>query len=786
MSKTLVIVESPGKISKISQYLGSDYIVKASFGHVQDLDKETLSIEVENNFNPLYKVSPDKTKVVKELKGLAKDCKEVILAADGDREGEAIAYSLANVLKLKDPKRIVFNEITKSALLKAVQNPSTINYNMVHAQQARRLLDRLVGYLISPVLWKYLVYNGSVQSAGRVQSVVVRIIADKEEEINKSISSPYYKTTIEYKLEDDSKLNGTLKHEFENEEKSREFLSQINKKTVFKVVSVKNATSIRKPSPPFITSSLQQEASTKLHFSVKKTMDVAQKLYEAGHITYMRSDSPNISKVAIEEAKKYIVETWGQEYSEPKNYESKNESSQDAHECIRPTHLNVMEPDKVEGDQLRLYSLIWKRTIASQMAPAKVNVQTILSDALNNKQSILVFNNNSTHFNSVLENVEFPGYMIVYNNNGYMVNEDSEQPVVGKVVLKEKDQLNMNKLKVSVEYTKPPLRYNEASLVRYLEKNGIGRPSTYASIISKVIDRNYVEVKNVEGVKKESLQLELSSTFKLKESVKDVCIGKEQKKLVPTPIGIQVNEFMMKNFTNIMDIDYTATLESYLDKIADGKANWVTILRNFYDQFHPIVEKMMSEAKVKKEKIGSSSDRLLGTHNGSEVYCGSGKYGPYVKLCIKDKPRYAPLKDIKLDDVTLEDAIKLLEYPITLGKIGPSIVTLCKGPYGLYIKCGGKNYSIKDESDDIDLDYAKQLIESGDKYALKSFKVKDKVINVKKGDSNYYLQIVSGSKKQNIPIPNKIEAENITLEQVLEIISSKNGTVKKVKKEITV
>jgi DNA topoisomerase-1 len=786
MSKTLVIVESPGKISKISQYLGSDYIVKASFGHVQDLDKETLSIEVENNFNPLYKVSPDKTKVVKELKGLAKDCKEVILAADGDREGEAIAYSLANVLKLKDPKRIVFNEITKSALLKAVQNPSTINYNMVHAQQARRLLDRLVGYLISPVLWKYLVYNGSVQSAGRVQSVVVRIIADKEEEINKSISSPYYKTTIEYKLEDDSKLNGTLKYEFENEEKSREFLSQINKKTVFKVVSVKNSTSIRKPSPPFITSSLQQEASTKLHFSVKKTMDVAQKLYEAGHITYMRSDSPNISKVAIEEAKKYIVETWGQEYSEPKNYESKNDASQDAHECIRPTHLDVMEPDKVEGDQLRLYSLIWKRTIASQMAPAKVNVQTILSDALNNKQSILVFNNNTTHFNSVLENVEFPGYMIVYNNNGYMVNEDSEQPVVGKVVLKEKDQINMNKLKVSVEYTKPPLRYNEASLVRYLEKNGIGRPSTYASIISKVIDRNYVEVKNVEGVKKESLQLELSSTFKLKESVKEVCIGKEQKKLVPTPIGIQVNEFMMKNFTNIMDIDYTATLESYLDKIAEGKANWVTILRNFYDQFHPIVEKMMSEAKVKKEKIGSSSDRLLGTHNGNEVYCGSGKYGPYVKLCVKDKPRYAPLKDIKLDDVTLENAIKLLEYPITLGKIGPSIVTLCKGPYGLYIKCSGKNYSIKDESDDIDLDYAKQIIESGDKYALKSFKVKDKVINVKKGESNYYLQIVSGSKKQNIPIPNKIEAENITLEQVLEIISVKNGTTKKVKKEITV
>jgi DNA topoisomerase-1 len=778
MTKTLVIVESPGKISKISQYLGSDYIVKASFGHVQDLDKETLSIEVDNNFNPLYKISQDKTKVVKELRGLAKECSDIIIASDGDREGEAIAFSLANVLGLKEPKRIVFNEITKSAITKAVQNPTKINYDMVHAQQARRLLDRLVGYMISPVLWKYLVFNGSAQSAGRVQSVVVRIIIDKENEINKSISEPYYKTIVEYALADNLKLNGTLKYEFKSEDEAKEYLGKITKKTVFKVVSVKNNLSIRKPSAPFITSSLQQEASTKLHFSVKKTMDVAQKLYEGGHITYMRSDSPNMSKDAIDQAKKYIVETWGKEYSDSKNYESKNNSSQDAHECIRPTHLETPDPD-IEGDQMRLYSLIWKRSIASQMSNAKVNVQTILSDAMNSNKPII-----SSNYTSTLENVEFPGYMIVYDNSETTNSE--EEPIKGKVEIKENDILSMNRLKVSMEYTKPPLRYNEASLVRYMEKNGIGRPSTYASIISKVIERNYVEIKNVDGVKKESKQFELNNSFKLKESVKELFIGKEQKKLVPMPVGNLVNDFMMKHFDTIMDIDFTANLEGFLDKIAEGKANWVTVLRNFYDMFHPIVDKLNSEAKVKKQAIGSSTDKLLGENkDGNEVYAGLGKYGAYVKVIEDKKPRYSPLKEISLDDVTLNDAIALLEYPQTLGKIGNMIVTLNKGPYGLYIKCSGKNYSIK-EGDEITLEMARELIESGgDKYALKTFKVKDKVINVKKGDSNYYLQIVSGAKKQNIPIPPKINAENITIDEVLKIIADKNGS-KKMSKNISV
>jgi DNA topoisomerase-1 len=786
MSKTLVIVESPGKISKISNFLGSDYIVKASYGHVQDLDKNTLSIEIENNFKPIYIVSPDKAKVVKELKALAKDCKEVILASDGDREGEAIAYSLASVLKLTEPRRIVFNEITKNAILNAVKSPTTINNNMVNAQQARRLLDRLVGYQISPVLWKYIAFNGNAQSAGRVQSVAVRVLIDKEKEIEQSISNSYFKTMGFFNFNENNisstlMLNNKMYH-FENVESIDEFIIQIHKNTQYKVVSVENKKSIRKPSPPFITSTLQQEASTKLHFSVKKTMEVAQKLYEAGLITYMRSDSPNISNQAIQEAEKYIVETWGDEYSEPKNYASKNSTSQDAHECVRPTHLDEPEPENLEGDQKRLYSLIWKRTIASQMSNAQVNIQTISIDALNNKETLLNFDNEQCYFVSNLENVEFPGYMIVYDNSS-----DDEEKVVGKLPIKPKDLLSYVKLTISEEYTKPPLRYNEASLVKYLEKNGIGRPSTYASIISKIIDRNYVEIKNIEGAKKMSRIWELNHKLSLKVSEKEVFIGKEQKKMVPTHMGKIVNEFMMKNFEPIMDIKFTANFESFLDKIAEGKANWVTVLRNFHDTFYPIVDKLNSDAKDKKEKIGSSTDKLLGkTSSGKEVYAGTGKYGPYVKIKDEnDKWKYAPLKEIKLEDVKLEDAVSLLEYPRFLGKIGNAIITLNKGQYGYYIKSGDRNISIKDEEiepENIDIEYAKQLLEAGDPYAIKSFKLQGKVLSIKNGDYGPYIQILVGTKKQFISIPKTYKIENMTIDDVLKIIAEKNGTSKSTNK----
>ena len=785
MSKTLVIVESPGKIAKIGQYLGPDYIVKASFGHVQDLDKSTLSIDVNDNFKPLYKVSTDKLKVVKELKKATKDCLDIILAADGDREGEAIAFSLASVLNIKTPKRIIFHEITKSALIKAIEKPSTINYDMVHAQQARRLLDRLVGYLISPVLNRHLTVGGLTLSAGRVQSVVVRIIIDKENSINKSISTPYLKTSAEFDFITDSetvKLNSVLQvnnkpYQFETNVLANEFLLLINKKTEIKVDSVENKKSIRKPSPPFITSSLQQEASTKLHFSVKRTMDVAQKLYEAGLITYMRSDSPNMSKDAITDCKNYIIKTYGNDYSEPKNYESKNATSQDAHECIRPTYLDKPEPENTDGDNLKLYKLIWKRTMASQMTNAQVNVQTIQIGLSNNKKSILIFNDTNTYFCSVFENIEFAGYLIVYDNTPD--NEDSKISS-GQLKIKPKTKLNLHTITVSEEYTKAPLRYNEALLVKYLEKNGIGRPSTYAAIISKVIERKYVEIKDITGIEKDSQQLTLDKKYKINSTTKKVLIGKEQKKLVPTIIGNKVNDFMMTNFEPIMDIEFTANFETYLDKIAIGKANWITVLRLFYDMFNPIVEKLNAQSKTQKQLTGSSNDKLLGTNSlGLEIYSGTGIYGPYVKYMNMNKWTYAPLKDIPIDTITLEQAIELLEYPKTLGKIGAAYVTLNKGPFGLYLKYCGKNISIKNESidvDKIDINYAREIIEAGDPYALKTFKVKDKVLNIKKGDFGLYIQIVTGTKKQNVSIPSNYTIELITIDDVLKLIAVKNGT----------
>jgi DNA topoisomerase-1 len=407
------------------------------------------------------------------------------------------------------------------------------------------------------------------------------------------------------------------------------------------------------------------------------------------------------------------------------------------------------------------------------------SIQTIQTDALNSKESILKFGKIQTYFTSSLENVEFPGYLIVYDNT-----PEDEEKVTGQLAIKSKDRLLMGKIKVSEEYTKPPLRYNEAALVRYLEKNGIGRPSTYASNISKVIERNYVEIKDVEGVKKQSKQFELTSKYNIKESTKEVSIGKEQKKLVPTYMGNQVNSFLTKHFEPIMDIEFTANFETYLDKIAEGKANWVTVLRTFYDMFNPMVEKLNSEAKNIKQVGGNVADRLLGTNEtGCEIYAGTGKYGPYVKIELADnsdksKYRYAKLKEISVDQVTLDYALSLLEWPKTLGKIGNAIVTLNDGQYGLYIKCAGKNYSIKEaiDPDDIDLEYAKEIIQAGDPHAMKSFKVKDKVINLKSGEFGPYLQIVSGTKKQNIPIPKKYNIEIINLEQVLEIIAGKNGT----------
>ena len=762
MPKHLVIVESAGKIKKIGEYLGPDYIVKASFGHCMDLDPKTLSIEVENNFKPNYIISEGKHKVVKELKDLAIKCDSVILAADNDREGEAIAWSLSNILDLKDPPRIIFTEITKKAIQTAIDNPTKINMDMVYAQQGRRLLDRLVGYKISPILQKNL-NDREAKSAGRVQSVLVKIINDKEKEINSAALASYLKTTCELDFEK-TKINCILGTKFESPIIAKEFLGKISKNSVFKVIDIQNKESIRKPSPPFITSSLQQEASTKLRFNVKKTMDVAQKLYEGGHITYMRTDSTNLSQEAMSECKKYIIDKYSEKYSKPTNYTS-SKNAQEAHEAIRPTHIDKPEIDVSDKDQVKLYNLIWKRTVASQMCPATLNIQTISIDTLNDNKSILP---KKTYWISTYQSVIFDGFLILYDNSSD--EESNEEPTTGKVAIKINDILKFIKIKIAEEFNKLPLRFNEANLVKFLEKNNIGRPSTYASIINKIIERQYVEIKDVAGIQKVTNIIELDKKYNIKESTKDVIIGKENKKILPTELGIKITQFLEDKFNNIMQIDFTSDFETYLDKIAIGKAKWYNVLDNFYKMFSPIVEELNKTV---------NSDKLLGINpsTGQEIFVGAGKYGPYIKTLENDKNKFYSIEN---NEINLEEALQILEFPKVLGKINKTKIELVKGKFGLYLKYDKVNYSIPQDIDPsiIDLEFAKNIIEKKNKN--KTFTVKDKTIYIKNGQYGYYLQIInSGSKAQNIPIPKDIDVENINIKNILEIIANKNGTIKK-------
>jgi DNA topoisomerase-1 len=453
------------------------------------------------------------------------------------------------------------------------------------------------------------------------------ILVDKEKEIADAISEPFLKTTADFSIKD-TKFNGVLNYQFKTIEDAKSFLKTFDKETIFKVITVENKQSTRKPSAPFITSTLQQDASTKLGFAVKRTMDAAQKLYEAGLITYMRTDSTNLSEDALKACKKYIDKEYGKEYSDTKTYSSKSKGAQEAHEAIRPTTIDKSDPEGIEGDLHKVYQLIWKRTVASQMANAKVNVQTISIDAQKNKVSLLEFKKKQYNFISTLENIEFDGFLKLYDNSS-----EEDETVKGKIEIKEKDTIDMNKLKVSEEYTKLPLRYNEAGLIKFLEKNGIGRPSTYASIISKIIEKKYVEIKNIDGVEKDSNNLELTNnkSMTIKESTKKVKVGKENKKLVPTAIGNKIVEFLVKNFLPVMEIKFTADFEDYLDKIAEGKAKWYNVLQQFYELFNPICIKLGKE--VKENPTIGNGDKLLGIDDatGLEIYYGSGQYGPYVK-----------------------------------------------------------------------------------------------------------------------------------------------------------
>ena len=783
--KILVIVESPGKIKKIENYLGKDYVVKASFGHCRDLDPKSLSIDVDNNFNPNYKIIDGKSKVVKELRNLAKDCSDVILAADEDREGEMIASSLADLLNLKNPKRIVFHEITKKALNEAVSNPTTINYNMVYAQQARRLLDRIVGYKLSPLLWKSMTMG---TSAGRVQSVVVRIIVDKENEINQSISSPYFKVCGDFLNKKDKiktqLYDGRKQKHFKNREEVDKLFEKINDKTKFIVNDTYDKESIRNPSPPFITSSLQQDAHYKLGFNGKRTMMAAQKLYEGGYITYMRTDSTNLSNEAVQGCKSYILDKWGKEYLQIRSFNKKTKGAQEAHEAIRPTDMTKTKlkgSSKDDPDQVRLYDLIWKRTIASQMSSAKFNITTIEIDAQNDNKSILSKNE---HFESSYQVLVFDGFLIIYNNS----TEESEEENINSnkfAKINKGTELDLFNLIASEEYTKPPSRYNEASLIKHLEKLGIGRPSTYAAIISKIVERKYVELGNIDGVKKNSVIITLNSKLKISEKNKEVIIGREKNKIIPTDMGKKVNDFLINNFTEIMDIEFTAKMEKLLDKIADGDKKWYKVLQAFYERFNPKIEKLSLEYKDALNSKVNKDDILLGKNkDGVEIYKSIAKYGPVVKILEDNKWKYGPIKKtdgINFDNITLDQAIDILSFPRYLGKYNKAKLYLNRGEYGLYLKYTNNTCPIKNKElklKDITLELAIQLIEKNDENQNK-IKVGDKIVYIKNGPYGPYLTYMSGKKRINVKIPDNLPIDKINREDCEALIAQRKKWSKK-------
>ncbi len=678
MAKNLVIVESPAKAKTIEKFLGNDFKVASSFGHISDLPSKDLGVDVEGDFKPKYEVSKDKKSVVKNLKDLANKSETIWLASDEDREGEAIAWHLFRLLKLEESntKRIVFNEITKSAIQKAIDNPRSIDYNLVDAQQARRVLDRIVGYELSPVLWRKI---KSGLSAGRVQSVSVRLIVEKEREIKGFNSESSYRVDAEFITKNGKNLKAKLEKTFNNKESAQSFLKK-NIDSSFSVESLEKKPLKKSPSAPFTTSTLQQEASRKLYFSVSKTMTVAQRLYESGLITYMRTDSVNLSNLAKDSAKDHIVKNYGNQYSSTKSYKTKSKGAQDAHEAIRPTDFSMIGDNIADNDQKRLYQLIWKRTIASQMTDA----------ALEKTNVKIKSSNHEILFASTGQIVKFDGFLKVYSEvKGDEVEEDNS--ILPKVDLNE--DLKFTYIRANQRFSRPPFRYTEASLVKKLEDLGIGRPSTYAPTISTIQNRGYVEKGTVEGEKRDYIQLILENN-KIIENTLQEKVGSDKGKLVPTDIGMIVTDFLINHFENIMDYNFTASVEKDFDNIADGKQEWTSMMKEFYKKFHPVVE------DVSKNAERESGKRILGVHpeNKKEISVRLGKFGPMIQIGTvedEEKPVFASLPpEMQIESVTLEQALDLFSLPRELGEYNNEVILANNGRYGPYVKYGKKFVSI--------------------------------------------------------------------------------------------
>ncbi len=770
MIENLVIVESPAKAKTIERFLGKDYVVKSSFGHIRDLEKKDLGIDIEHNFQPKYEISPDKKAIVKELKQLAKEAKTVWLASDEDREGEAIAWHLFEVLGLKkeNTKRIVFHEITKDAILHAINNPRDIDKNLVDAQQARRVLDRLVGFEVSPVLWKKVKPS---LSAGRVQSVAVRLIVEREREINHFVEQKYYKVIGSFETQDANgntvPLKAELSERFSTREETLAFLEAC-KSASFTVSNVETKPTSRKPAPPFTTSTLQQEASRKLGFSVSQTMAVAQKLYEQGSITYMRTDSVNLSQLAIGAAKAVISNTLGEKYSKPRNYATKTKGAQEAHEAIRPTY---MDKEAIEGDrnEQQLYALIRKRTLASQMADAELEKTTVT----------IIISGEKYTFEAEGEVIIFDGFLKVYMESFDDEKEDDEAALLPAI--RKGDQLQRSLIQAQEQYTSHPPRYTEASLVKKMENLGIGRPSTYAPTITTIQNRGYILRESRDGVERDLDQIDLKEqNIKIKKIKKT--FGAEKKKLFPSDIGMVVTDFLSQHFNNIMDYNFTANAEDALDHIAEGEVEWQSMIGTFYEPFHANVEKTLKESERNR------GERELGTEpqTGEKVSVRIGRFGPMAQIGEGENVRYAGLlKGQLMETITLEEALDLFKFPRQLGEFEDKPVSVGIGRFGPYIKHNQLFVSLKkgvDEPGTITLETAierineKREIEKNRK--IKEFENGAQILNGRFGP---YISF----NKENYKIPKGQEAAALTYEETMAIIQKGNDTKKKPARKTT-
>ena len=754
MAKNLVIVESPAKAKTIEKFLGKDFKVESSFGHIADLPSKELGVDVDGDFKPKYEVSKDKKSVVKKLKDLAKNAEMVWLASDEDREGEAIAWHLAESLGLDSnkTKRIVFHEITKSAIQKAIENPRGIDYDLVDAQQARRVLDRIVGYELSPVLWRKV--KGGL-SAGRVQSVSVRLIVEHEREIQNFEPKASYRIDAEFSNEDGQTFKAKLPKNFNTKKEAKDFLNA-NISAEFKVSELDKKPAKKSPAAPFTTSTLQQEASRKLYFSVSKTMTMAQRLYEAGLITYMRTDSVNLSDEARKGAKAEIDSAYGSEYSEPRNYKGKTKGAQEAHEAIRPTDFSTHSVS-IDRDQARLYDLIWKRAIASQMSDAKLERTNVKISA----------NNHDELFSANGEVIMFDGFLKVYleGTDDEDVEQDGMLPA-----MKVNETLLNNYITATERYTRPPARYTEASLVKKLEELGIGRPSTYAPTISTIQNRNYVEKGTVDGEERNYSQLTLENG-NIQDKQLTEKVGSDKGKLVPTDIGMIVTDFLVNHFQQILDYNFTAKVEEDFDDIADGKVDWSKMMKDFYKDFHPNVEDVQENAERE------SGERVLGTDpkTGRQVSVRLGKFGPMVQIGTveeEEKPLFASLSpDQQLNTITYEEAMDLFKLPKDLGVYEGEDVLVNNGRFGPYVKFGKTYVSLPKGVDplSVELDDAIVLIKEKQKADAPIYMYQDLPVQKGKGRFGPFIKW----NNMFINVNKKYDWDNLSEEDIVTLIEDK-------------